>query len=154
MKKEVIIIFMVLLLIGCASASLPSCNRKDQFKIKLMQADSNKNLIDTKTFGWVSFVKGNKVRAVGYKLEPFKHYVLISVESGENNSLYVTCINKKQATRNGNLKINQFVFDYSCFLDDGKEQEFLIAKLNDVDCFEHKFIKMNPGEYLYGVRKI
>lgn len=161
MKKEVIVIGIGLVIVILFLGSVlsygdfnPKCTNKQQFKLKVVEKDSNGNPVPSGAYGYVNLVKGFKASAIAYKLEAFQYYTLIYYKIDNNNESYIECINSKQATRNGNLKINQWEFDYSCFPDDSKPEKFWIVKSKDIDCQNHRFISFNPEKYLLDIKTI
>lgn len=139
MKKEMMIfaVFFALALILCSGLVLahPKCQRTDQMRIKMIAVDSDYDLVSSGAYGWVMLTKGERARAFGFDLKPQEDYALVFYNPINNRA---RCINYKQATRNGNVKINQFKFDYSCYLNDEFEEYFLIMPLKDVDCSKHE----------------
>ena len=135
MNKRVIVISMLMLgILVLASASVSAysfnierkCSLRSQFRINLVSDFGNAN-------GYVVLTKGEWARANAFNLSPFVHYVLIYKDSNGN----VKCINKNQATRNGEIHIAQFEFDYSCLSQsemNGIQGGFAIVPENTVNC--------------------
>jgi len=134
MKKKVILVsFIILSIFLVSSISAYSfnidrkCSGRQQFRVNLASAWSDAH-------GYVILTKGEWARTNAFKLSPFVHYAFIYINS---SSGAVTCINKNQATRNGNIHVAQFEFDYSCFsVNDlnGVNGGFAIVPLESVNC--------------------
>jgi hypothetical protein len=135
MKKRVIVASMLMLgilVVATASVSAYSfdierkCSGRQQFRVNLGSGFGDSH-------GYVVLTKGEWARTNAFKITPYAHYVLIYADSNGK----VTCINKNQATRNGNIHIAQFEFDYSCLSQDdinGVNGGFAIVPENTVNC--------------------
>ena len=133
MKKEVIVVvFFAIMLLFVSSVSAYSfdidrkCSGRQQFRVNLYSEFSDAH-------GYVILTKGEWARTNVFKITPYVHYALIYVDSNGN----VKCINKNQATRNGNIHIAQFEFDYSCMsMDDfnGVNGYFAVVPSDGIDC--------------------
>ncbi len=84
-------------------------------------------------------------------MEPFTSYTLIYYGDKTHNDIwpYATCISSGVTNKHGNVKINEGLFDYSSFIDDGINQKFWIILSSDINCTAKKMIAWNPNSILF-----
>ncbi len=93
----------------------------------------------------------SRIRANAWRLESRANYTLIYYGYNITNDVwpYATCITSSKAGSNGFVRMQSGNFDFTSFLNDGKNQKFWIVKSEDVNCTSHMMTAWNPTEYLF-----
>ncbi len=97
---------------------------------------------------WYSVIPSGSVKKnTGYTLV----YYGDATHNDEWN--YVTCIASKNSGSYGYLSFGG-KYNWSKFLNDGKQQKFWIVESKDLDCANNKFLAWNPNTILFETKTI
>ena len=173
MKKQIMISMLGLILLF--SVVNVSATPGKFGSIKLLEKDSNWDIVDGGAYGKLSYssylqsdwypcmeyrgrtvsckryIWKDKLSLKAYKLEPKTKYTLVYYGDEEHNDVYpyVTCLKTKKSNRRGKLFFRTSFDRMNEFITDDKEQKFWLVKKSDVNCNKGELKSWNPSEYLF-----
>lgn len=90
-------------------------------------------------------------RANIYGLNPGWNYTLIYYGFNEHNDEwdFATCITSGKTSTQGYLKMVSGNFNWTPFVNNGRNEKFWIVRSEDVNCETNRMLAWNPSEYLF-----